>query len=980
MPVISVAADGGALHEIQVRFDQERQMLVGEARITLPPGPARAVRTDGITVKTVSARGAALTADAKSRTMKIDAASGPRAVSIAFEVSASPARASMREDGIEQEKVVEREGIALTGFWYPAVEGLSAYRLKAQLPPGFEGISEADDVLVHEGADGTREFTFVFDHPVEGISLIAGKYRVKTVQHGEVAIATYFFPEEEDLAETYREYTKKYLDLYGGLIGPYPFKRFAVVENILPTGYSLPTFTLLGRDVVKLPFIVETSLGHEILHQWFGNSVYIDHTTGNWAEGLTTYLADHRFEEMKDRGWEYRKQILMSYRNYIEPENDFSLKDFVSRSNKATAAVGYGKTAMVFHMLQQELGADVFTRSLREFYLKNRFSRASWTDLQRSCEDASGSDLGWFFKQWIEGRGALDFQIRDAMVTYEGSQARISFDVEQKEAHDRFLLPVVLRTDKEEIRKTFRVEKQTASFEIETAEHPLELIVDGDYDLFRTLADDETPPVISAILGSKDRIFVIPRGKEEEYAGMSGFLKTNGFAEKKENEVKYDDLKNASLLVPADTELIQRLFGEITLPEGDFTLITKFSPYSNKNSIGIISPVSGAGMRDYLQRITHYGKYSTVVFKEGRNIAKTTDAAARGIGIPLTEDVRGVSLLQLEPLSRIMEAVRSKDIIYAGEFHDRFENHRVQLQLIKGLYRENKSLAIGMEMFQQPFQKVLDDYIAGTIDEKTFLKKSEYYKRWAFDYNLYREILLFAREKKIPVVALNIRKEIVTKVSKRGLLALSAEDLQEVPRDMDLSDAAYRERLRESYAAHANPEGKNFDFFYQSQVLWDESMAHNLNEFMTKNPGHQVVVLAGGGHMAFGSGIPKRAYRLNRREYAVILNSDDLDNGIADYVLFPAPVPFRESPRLGVQLREESGAVTVTMVTPEGAAEKAGIREKDVIISVDGEKMEAVEDIKIHLLYKKKGDTLTLRVLRKRFLFGPKEIDLTVTL
>ncbi len=980
LPAVSGADNAVALHEIQVRIDPEQHSLTGEARITLPPGKARSIRAGGVTVKSISALGAGFAEDRKTGVITIEAGSGPRVVTIAFAVSYAPARASGREDGIEQANVVEPEGIALTGLWYPAVEGLSRYRLTALLPPGFEGISEADDVLIKEQTDGSREFSFVFDHPVEGISLIAGKYRVRTVRHEGIDIVTFFFPAEEELAETYLEYTKKYLDLYSRRIGPYPFKRFAVVENILPTGYSMPTFTLLGRDVVKLPFIVETSLGHEILHQWFGNSVYVDHADGNWAEGLTTYLADHEYEELKARGWEYRKQVLVSYRNYIEPENDFSLKDFVSRSDRATAAVGYGKTAMVFHMLKQELGADIFARALREFFVKNRFSRASWSDIQKSCEDASGSDLGWFFTQWVEGKGAVDFEIKDAVVRYEGSNARIFFDVKQNERKDRFLLPVVLRTDKEEIRKVFRVETESASFEIETRDHPLELVVDRDYDLFRTLSDGEMIPVISAILGDKDRFFVIPRGKEQEYAVLSGFLKTIGFAEKKEEEVTYDDIKNSSLLAPGDTELIRRLFGQVALPEGDFSLVTRFSPYSKKNCIGIISSVSVAGMQDYLQRITHYGKYTTVVFKDGRNVAKSTDAGERGIGIALSEDVRGISVPRLEPLSRIIEAVSGKDIIYAGEFHDRFDNHRVQLQVIRELYRKNKNLAIGMEMFQKPFQGALDEYIAGTIDEKTFLKRSEYYQRWAFDYHLYREILLFARENRIPVIALNIKKEIVTKVSKGGLLALGEEDLKEVPQDMDLSDTEYRERLRESYATHANPEGRNFDFFYQSQVLWDESMAHNLNEFMTKNPGHQVVVLAGSGHMAFGSGIPKRAHRLNRREYAVILNAEDVENGIADYVVFPSPVPFRETPRLGVQLKDDGGVVTITKVAPESVAEKAGIRENDAIISLDGEKMAAVEDVKIHLLSKKKGDAVSVKVKRKRFLFGHREMEFKVVL
>jgi hypothetical protein len=99
------------------------------------------------------------------------------------------------------------------------------------------------------------------------------------------------------------------------LIGGFPYKRFAIVENPLPTGYSMPTFTPLGQSIINLLFIVETSLDHEILHQWFWNYVYINFDKGNWAEGLTTYLADHLYEELKGSGWQYRKNTLIGYQS-----------------------------------------------------------------------------------------------------------------------------------------------------------------------------------------------------------------------------------------------------------------------------------------------------------------------------------------------------------------------------------------------------------------------------------------------------------------------------------------------------------------------------------------------------------------------------------------------------------------------------------------------------------------------------------------
>src|SRR3990172_1241477 len=230
---------------------------------------------------------------------------------------------------------IDSRGISLTGVWYPRPEVLSVYSLSATLPHGYEAVSEAESISITKTEAGTSAiFTFVFPHPLDGIHLVASdQYDVLRDTVNGIELSAYFFREDKKLAETYIRQAKKYIELYEKLLTPYPYKRFSIVENYLPTGYSMPTFTLLGQDVVKLPFIVETSLGDEILHQWFGNSVYINYEKGNWAEGLTTYLADHLYGEQKGRGWEYRKQILIDYESYVNAGNEFSLRDFRSRSD-----------------------------------------------------------------------------------------------------------------------------------------------------------------------------------------------------------------------------------------------------------------------------------------------------------------------------------------------------------------------------------------------------------------------------------------------------------------------------------------------------------------------------------------------------------------------------------------------------------------------------------------------------------------------
>ncbi len=212
---------------------------------------------------------------------------------------------------------------------------------------------------------------------------------------------------------------------------------------------------------------------------------------------------------------------------------------------------------------------------------------------------------------------------------------------------------------------------------------------------------------------------------------------------------------------------------------------------------------------------------------------------------------------------------------------------------------------------------------------------------------------------------MNIKREIVDKVSNEGIDSLSAEEKQEVPADMDLSDNEYKERLKKIFEQHKDSKNKSFDFFYQSQVIWDETMSRSIDEFLRKNPDHRIVVLAGKGHLEYGSGIPKRTFRRNEQSYAIILIDSEIEKGIADYVIFPKPVEGVTSPKLMVFLSEENGRLKITGFPDKSVSEKAGLKAGDIILSVDNVTMKNIEDIKIYLLYKKAGERVKVKVLRK---------------
>ena len=345
----------------------------------------------------------------------------------------------------------------------------------------------------------------------------------------------------------------------------------------------------------------------------------------------------------------------------------------------------------------------------------------------------------------------------------------------------------------------------------------------------------------------------------------------------------------------------------------------------------------------------------------------------------LLKETMAVQISTLETLPEMMERVVVKKIVYVGENHIQFSNHVMELEVIKDLHRRRRTIAIGMEMFQKPFQKVLDEYTEGKIDEREFLKGTQYFKRWGFDYNLYRPILLFARSEKIPVVALNQRQEIVDKVFRRGLDSLSEEESKFVPSGLDFSDDVYKERLKKIFQEHEDFGARDFNFFYQAQILWDETMAESIDEFLKTHPSYQMVVLAGNGHLSYGSGIPKRTARRNGYDYAIILNGADLKKDIADYVLFPGSIPDETSPKLMVLLTEKRGRVEIAGFAPESNSEKAGMRVGDTILSIDHTPIHEIDDLKIDLLSRKKGEKVKVRVLRKGF-FGSQKMDFEVVL
>lgn len=240
--------------------------------------------------------------------------------------------------------------------------------------------------------------------------------------------------------------------------------------------------------------------------------------------------------------------------------------------------------------------------------------------------------------------------------------------------------------------------------------------------------------------------------------------------------------------------------------------------------------------------------------------------------------------IEFTPQQRdIIRQLQQTTVIYLGEIHDRTTDRQQQLAIIQALIARQPRVAIGMEMFQRPAQPILDRYLAGKITEAELRQQTEFDLRWGYSWDDYVPLLRFAKTNRLPVIALNTPTEITRKVAKQGLESLSGADLQYIPpiSEIDRSNVKYQQIVLASYQQHAKNasiNSKSFDRFYTAQLLWDETMAERVANFVTTQPNYQIVVLAGQAHIVHGHGIPDRVRRrLGRSKFTqktVLLRQD----------------------------------------------------------------------------------------------------------
>ncbi len=633
-------------HDLRVTLMPDAGRLAVRDRLTLPVAPADGVlrfALDATLALTVDGRPVApRSREGGLARYALPLAAGQRTVTLDY---AGPLRGTPDCDWLREPcRKLDGAGVFLGAdtAWYPwlAAEA-QTHTLRLTLPAGWRAVNPGRQVARETLADGRQRVTWRSDAPLPGLYLLAGPFARHARAVGGVQAEVLLRDDDPALAERYLAAIARYLPLYEERLGPYPYPRFTVVESFWETGWGMPSFTLLGGRVLRLPFIVHTSLPHELLHNWWGNGVFVAADSGNWSEGLTAYLADHYLRERRGQGADYRRDALQKYADYVRRGRDFPLAAFRSRHSGASEAVGYAKGLMVFHMLRREVGEAHFWAALRTFYRQYRFRPAGFDDIAAAFSAQAGRDLGPFFDQWVQRPGAPHLVLAAARVEPAGDgRSRVRFTLSQDQAGPPFTLRVPLRIERAAgppWRGEVLLRQRRQDFAITLDGRATRLVVDPDFDCFRLLDAAERPASLGQVFGSERLVLVHPPGADWRAAAeaLAGVWRRPGRAVTVQDDGRPPPATGAVVLLGRANRLATRWprlaavaeSGALavdgrTLGGSGQVLVLAVRDAAGRPALWLRGPreaLAGLG-----RRLPHYGKYSYLAFAggDGRLLAK----------------------------------------------------------------------------------------------------------------------------------------------------------------------------------------------------------------------------------------------------------------------------------------------------------------------------------------------------------------------
>ena len=335
--------------------------------------------------------------------------------------------------------------------------------------------------------------------------------------------------------------------------------------------------------------------------------------------------------------------------------------------------------------------------------------------------------------------------------------------------------------------------------------------------------------------------------------------------------------------------------------------------------------------------------------------------------IPTDQDAKPVMA------EEVLKGMKQQQVVLLGEQHDSAEDHRWQLHMLSQLHSQHANMAVGFEMFPRRLQGVLNRWVAGELSESEFRKQSEWDQVWGYEWDHYAPLFHYARMNRMPMLALNVERSLVSAVGQSGWDAVPLAQREGVTTPA-APQPAYLNALKSVFGMHGEKkiDEAAFSRFVQAQTVWDRAMAMAIADHLKQHPQAQVVGIMGSGHVRNGYGVAHQLKSLGVEHTGLLMTWEHTDachalgDGLAD-AIYLAQSPKNNPPRMGVGINElpQAQGLEVTSITPGSIAEAAELKLGDVIVEVAGQAAKNFAVLRTAIQRQSPGTWLPLKVKRE---------------
>jgi aminopeptidase N len=576
-----------------------------------------------------------------SGTLQDDVAAGERA----GEVHNFSVQAHISESGVF---------LSEAAAWYPVMAGddgvrTAIYDVEVEPIEGWSFVASGDPVFEDDEAPDEVRLS---DHwrtprPTQGVALVGNRHRIHTDRSASgVEIAVHTSDGNARLAPLFADAAKTYLDLYEPRLGPYPYRRFSIVENFFSSGFAFPGFTLLDQRLLAMGprALMPGMLDHELVHNWWGNGVYIPGRGENWCEALTAHNANMSrpgLEGDAEHARTYRRGNLMKLAAdpSVDPADGPALDKYGQRGG-ASRYVGYDKGSLVVHMLAHAVGEEQFWAGLARFAEEHMAEVARWDDIAAALDPAGEYGVQSIIDQFVRRAGAPQLEIREAV--QHGRDLRMELA-----AGDRaWTIGVPIRisfADGDTMDVTADLDGRTLVVGAQVTKDADYVEVDPDFHIYRLLPPSQIIPTINGTVGGPMRFIA---GADGERAEVAQFV--TRFPESKRGMAP-DATENLFVIgrggVEAAADVLARASVPLTLTGEGFTLAgttyedpaqaalhTVRHPDDPARTITVFISNGDVGW-EKLRLVTFYRRDSTVVWQDGDVLTRFVEEPDRRVPV-----------------------------------------------------------------------------------------------------------------------------------------------------------------------------------------------------------------------------------------------------------------------------------------------------------------------------------------------------------